>query len=142
MNVFCLDQQPLLRISEIFIHCCLALLVEAALQVWAWKMWTSIPAFDNYPFNHLDRLSEEDSLWDFPYVIIFALVCLSVSFGNEMALTVWTNIFATSIAKSSCFLLAPRGMNKTTILLHNFWNSVHYLTRYCHSMSVVFSSLI
>ena len=83
MNVSSLDQQSLLRISKIFIHCCLALLVEAALQVWAWKMLTSIPTFDNYPFIHLDRVSEEDSLWDFPYVIIFAFVCLSVSFGNK-----------------------------------------------------------
>ena len=59
-----------LRICEIFIPCCLAMLVEAALQLCAWKMLTSMPAFYNSPFIHLDRVSEEASLWGFPYVIL------------------------------------------------------------------------
>ena len=33
VNVFSLDQQPVIRISKIFIPCCLALLIEAALQL-------------------------------------------------------------------------------------------------------------
>ena len=62
MKVLSLDHQPLSRISEIFVPCCLALLVEAALQLGAWKMVTSIPAFHSSPFIHLDRVSEEASL--------------------------------------------------------------------------------
>ena len=53
-----------------FIPCCLAMFVEAAMQLCAWKMLTSMPAFYNSPFIHLDRVSEEVSLWGFPYVIL------------------------------------------------------------------------
>ena len=71
MKVFSLDQQPLFRISKILVPCCLALLVEAALQLLAWKMVTSIPAFNNSPLIHLDRVSDEEaSLWGFPYVVV------------------------------------------------------------------------
>ena len=61
MKVFSLDQQPLFRISKILVPCCLALLVEAALQLLAWKMVTSIPAFNNSPLIHLDRVSDEEA---------------------------------------------------------------------------------
>ena len=70
MNIFFLDQQPLLTISKILIPCCLALIVEAALQLWGWKMLTSILAFDISPFIHLNRLSEQAFLRCFPYVIV------------------------------------------------------------------------
>ena len=70
MKVFSLDQQPLFNISDIFMPCCLVLLVEAALQLWAWQMVTSIHAFDNFPFIHLDKVSEKASLWGLPYVFI------------------------------------------------------------------------
>ena len=61
MKVFSLDQQPLFGISKILVPCCLALLVEAALQLLAWKMVTSIPAFNNSPLIHLDRVSDEEA---------------------------------------------------------------------------------
>ena len=63
MKVFSLDQQPLLRISEIFISCCcLALLIEASLQLSAWRMKTLIPTFDSSPFVQLERVSEARGL--------------------------------------------------------------------------------
>ena len=52
-------------------------------------------------------------------VLVDVLDWYGVLFGSKMTLLVWTITLAISLAKSACFLLAYKSINKTAIFLHN-----------------------